>query len=115
MLFDERYAKLNAGQKMAVDEIDGPVLVVAGPGTGKTEILTLRIGNILQKTDARPENILALTFTDAAASNMRKRLATLIGSPAYRVAIETFHSFCNNVIQNYPEYFEKIVGAGNIT
>lgn len=114
-LFLERYNNLNAEQKKAVDTIDGPVLVVAGPGTGKTEILTLRIANILRKTDTAPENILALTFTDAAAANMRKRLAALIGPRAYRVAIETFHSFCNNVIKDYPEYFPTIIGSGNIT
>ena len=113
--FKERYENLNTEQKKAVDAIEGPVMVVAGPGTGKTEILTLRIGNILEKTDTSPENILALTFTDAASGNMRKRLASLIGSPAYRVNIETFHSFCNGVIQNYPEYFEEIIGSGNIT
>ncbi|MFH0804201.1 MAG: ATP-dependent DNA helicase [Candidatus Zambryskibacteria bacterium] len=115
MLFEERYKKLNAEQKLAVDTIEGPVLVVAGPGTGKTEILTLRIGNILKKTDTSPENILALTFTDNAAVNMRRRLSTLIGSSAYRVVIETFHSFCNNIIADYPEYFPNIVGSTNIS
>ncbi len=76
--FKERYKNLNTEQKKAVDTIDGPVLVVAGPGTGKTEILTLRIANILDKTDTQPENILALTFTDAGAGNMRRRLSQLI-------------------------------------
>jgi len=113
--FKERYKSLNKEQKLAVDTIEGPVLVVAGPGTGKTEILTLRIGNILQKTDVAPENILALTFTDAGATNMRRRLSRLIGPSAYRVVIETFHSFCNNIIKNYPEYFPNIIGSSNIT
>jgi DNA helicase-2/ATP-dependent DNA helicase PcrA len=113
--FSARYKNLNKAQKEAVDAIDGPVVVIAGPGTGKTEILTLRIANILQKTDTRPENILALTFTDSAAANMRKRLSALIGPSAYSVQIETFHSFCNNVIKNYPEYFPTIIGSGNIT
>jgi DNA helicase II / ATP-dependent DNA helicase PcrA len=113
--FKAEYAKLNPKQKEAVDTIEGPVMVIAGPGTGKTQVLTLRIANILLKTDIAPENILALTFTDAAASNMRKRLSSIIGVSAYRVPIETFHSFCNNVIKNYPEYFPKIIGSGNIT
>lgn len=113
--FEDRYKALNKEQKKAVDEIDGPVMVLAGPGTGKTEILTLRIANIIKKTDTSPENILALTFTDSAATNMRKRLSKLIGAQSYSVAIETFHSFCNNVIKNYPEYFPTIIGSGNIT
>ncbi|HEY0220884.1 MAG TPA: UvrD-helicase domain-containing protein, partial [Candidatus Paceibacterota bacterium] len=113
--FLERYKNLNKEQKKAVDSIDGPVFVIAGPGTGKTEVLTLRIANIIHKTDTRPENILALTFTDAAASNMRKRLSDLVGVLAYRVNIETFHSFCNKVIKEYPEYFPTIIGSGNIT
>lgn len=115
MNFEERYKKLNAEQKKAVDTIEGPVLVVAGPGTGKTEILTLRIARILQNTQTQPENILALTFTEAGAVNMRKRLASLIGSPAYRVVIQTFHSFCNSVITTYPEFFPNIIGSGTIT
>jgi DNA helicase-2/ATP-dependent DNA helicase PcrA len=113
--FLERYKKLNKEQKMAVDTIDGPVLVIAGPGTGKTEILTLRIANILKKTDTAPENILALTFTDSAGTNMRRRLAQLIGASAYRTVIETFHSFCNNIIKDYPEYFPTIIGSAHIT
>lgn len=115
MKFEERYKKLNAEQKKAVDTIEGPVLVVAGPGTGKTEILTLRIARIISDTQTQPENILALTFTEAGAANMRKRLATLIGSPAYRVVIQTFHSFCNSVITTYPEFFPNIIGSGTIT
>ncbi len=113
--FEDRYKNLNPDQKKAVDTIEGPVLVIAGPGTGKTEILTLRIGNILRQTDTQPENILALTFTDAAAGNMRRRLSELIGPRAYRVNIETFHSFCNKVIKDYPEYFDTIIGSSNIT
>jgi len=88
---------------------------VAGPGTGKTQVLTLRIANILLKTDTRPENILALTFTDAAATNMRRRLANLIGTRAYRVRIQTFHSFANDTLKTYPESFGSIVGSANIT
>lgn len=103
--FDERYGKLNKAQKKAVDTVEGPVLVVAGPGSGKTEILSLRVGNILKQTDAAPSNILCLTFTDSAAINMRKRLAGLIGKEAYRVAIHTFHSFGVEVINRNPEFF----------
>jgi DNA helicase-2/ATP-dependent DNA helicase PcrA len=103
--FDESYAKLNPAQKKAVDTIDGPVMVVAGPGSGKTEILSLRVANILRKTDMSPGNILCLTFTDSAAVNMRKRLVKMIGNAAYRVAIHTFHGFGVETINSYPEYF----------
>jgi DNA helicase-2/ATP-dependent DNA helicase PcrA len=105
MNFQERYAQLNKKQKKAVDTIEGPLLVVAGPGSGKTEILSLRVGNILQQTQVLASNILCLTFTESAAVNMRKRLSTLIGSEAYRVAIHTFHNFCVEIIQRYPAYF----------
>lgn len=111
--FHELYKSLNVRQKEAVDAIDGPVMVIAGPGTGKTQILTLRIANILQKTDIKPENILALTFTEAATANMRRRLVSIIGTPGYYVRISTFHGFCNRVIQDYPEHFETIIGSRN--
>lgn len=109
--FEESYKKLNKAQLEAVDAIEGPVMVVAGPGTGKTQVLTLRIGNILKKTDTSPDNILAITFTDAGVSAMRKRLSDLIGTRAYQVVITTFHSFCQSVISENPEHFPKIVGS----
>jgi len=109
--FKEEYKKLNKAQKEAVDTIDGPVMVVAGPGTGKTTILTLRIANILKKTDTRPENILALTFTEAASINMRRKLSEIIGSRAYQVIINTFHSFAESIIRKYPEEFPRIIGS----
>lgn len=113
--FDLRYKKLNAAQREAVDAVEGPVMVVAGPGTGKTEILTLRIANILRVVDTNPENILALTFTEAGATNMRRRLTEVIGAPAYAVSISTFHGFCNRIIKEYPEEFPRIIGAESIT
>ena len=105
MKFEERYKKLNVEQKKAVDTIEGPVLVVAGPGSGKTEILSMRVAQILKETDTSPGSVLCLTFTDSASINMRERLAGLIGVQAYRVGIYTFHSFCTEVIGRYPEYF----------
>lgn len=103
--FAREYARLNKNQKIAVDSIDGPVMVMAGPGTGKTQVLTLRIANILKKTDTPPSSILALTFTDAATKEMRDRLVNLIGRPAYSVQISTFHSFCQSVILENPDLF----------
>jgi len=105
ILFEERYKKLNPAQKKAVDTIEGPVLVVAGPGSGKTEILSLRVANILKSTDIAPSNILCLTFTDSASTNMRERLFKTIGREAYRVAIHTFHSFGTEIIDKNPEFF----------
>jgi len=103
--FKTRYKKLNARQKEAVDTIDGPLMVVAGPGTGKTELLSMRAANILKSTDTAPENILCLTFTESGAAAMRQRLSEIIGADAYKVAIHTFHSFGSEVINQNGEYF----------
>jgi DNA helicase-2/ATP-dependent DNA helicase PcrA len=97
--FAEEYNKLNERQRLAVDSIEGPVMVIAGPGTGKTQILASRIGKILLETDAYPQNILCLTYTDAGVVAMRKRLLQFIGPDAYKVNIYTFHAFCNEIIQ----------------
>ncbi len=105
--FDLEYARLNDNQRQAVDRIDGPVMVIAGPGTGKTQILAARIGKILLETDASPSNIICLTYTDAGALAMRRRLIHFIGSDAYKVNIYTFHAFCNDIIQENLSYFEK--------
>lgn len=105
--FREEYEKLNEQQRKAVDTIEGPVMVIAGPGTGKTQILASRIGKILLETDALPENILCLTYTDAGVVAMRKRLLQFIGPDAYKVNIYTFHAFCNDVIQENLSLFEK--------
>ncbi|MBS1574665.1 MAG: ATP-dependent helicase [Bacteroidetes bacterium] len=105
--FTEEYQKLNPQQQIAVDTIEGPVMVIAGPGTGKTQILAARIGKILLETDALPENILCLTYTDAGAIAMRKRLQQFIGADAYKVNIYTFHAFCNDVIQENLSLFDK--------
>lgn len=105
MTFEAAYEQLNAEQKSAVDQIEGPVMVLAGPGTGKTQMIALRIAQILRKTQAAPYNILCLTFTESGAVAMRKRLLSFIGETAYGVRIHTFHSFCNEVIQDYPTEF----------
>ena len=105
--FKTRYNKLNSAQKQAVDTIDGPLLVVAGPGTGKTELLSMRAANILRATDTLPENILCLTFTDSGANAMRARLASIIGTDAYKVSIQTFHSFGTEIINHHSEYFYR--------
>ncbi|MDB5181803.1 MAG: uvrD [Candidatus Saccharibacteria bacterium] len=103
--FDEVYGNLNAAQKQAVDALDGPVLVIAGPGTGKTQLLSARVANILRTTDTPAQNILCLTFTESGAANMRERLTRFIGQAAYDVNIGTYHSFGGDLIQRFPEYF----------
>ncbi len=114
-LFEKAYKELNRSQQDAVNTIEGPVMVVAGPGTGKTQVLTLRIANILLKTQINPENILALTFSESASHQMRQRLLSIIGTPAYRVEISTFHSFANSIIQNYPEEFGNLISSQSIS
>lgn len=105
--FNEIYNGLNEKQRIAVDTIEGPVMVIAGPGTGKTQILSARIGKILMDTDAAPENILCLTYTEAGVVAMRKRVLGFIGPDAYKVNIYTFHAFCNDIIQENLSLFEK--------
>lgn len=113
--FTKAYNSLNKQQREAVDRIEGPVMVIAGPGTGKTQILTLRIANILLKTQINPENILALTFSESASFQMRDRLSRVIGTSAFKVDISTFHSFANEIIKNYPDEFPRLLLSENIT
>mgnify|MGYP000040393289 FL=1 len=105
MDFQTRYDKLNIHQRQAVDSINGPLLVIAGPGTGKTELLSMRAAQILRQTDTLPSNILCLTFTDSGAVNMRERLRQIIGEDAYKVAIHTFHNFGTEIIATNRDYF----------
>lgn len=105
--FAHEYARLNTAQKLAVDTIDGPVMVVAGPGTGKTQVLALRVAKILKSTQMRPWNVLCLTFSKSGATAMRKRLREVIGSAAYGVTVNTIHGFCNDIIVSHPSVFEE--------
>ena len=100
--------QLNPAQRQAVETIEGPVMVIAGPGTGKTQTLTARIAQILKTTDTPPDGILALTFTDAAAREMRERLTAAIGPTAYYVNIQTFHAFCSGIIRENPDIFPTV-------
>ncbi|MFA6273072.1 MAG: ATP-dependent DNA helicase [Candidatus Paceibacterota bacterium] len=111
MNFKELLKKLNKEQREAVEAIEGPVMVVAGPGTGKTTVLTLRIASILQNTDTPPDAILALTFSESGAATMRRKLSEIIGPEAYRVNINTFHGFANDLIKTYPDKFPRIIGS----
>ena len=95
---------LNTRQKEAVETIEGPLLVLAGPGTGKTHLLSSRVEYILSKTDAEPENILCLTFTESGAMNMRERLLSTIGPAARKIEIHTYHSFGSDILMQYKNY-----------
>ena len=114
-IFEERYARLNSAQKQAVDTIEGPVMVIAGPGTGKTSILTLRIANILQVTDTPASGILAITYTDAGVKAMRSKLREIIGERAHEVRIHTFHGFAASIIHEFDDHFPHISRSKQMT
>ena len=106
--FELNLQKLNPEQRLAVETIDGAVMVIAGPGSGKTQLLAMRVANILRETDISPSNILCLTFTNTGTRNMQERLAKIIGSQAYSVNIYTFHSFGSSIISQYPvKFFDR--------
>jgi DNA helicase-2/ATP-dependent DNA helicase PcrA len=103
--YETDFANLNEAQKQAVTDIYGPIQVIAGPGTGKTQLLALRVAYILKTTDTLPQNILLTTFTEAGAQAMRERIHGLIGEAAYQVPIFTFHGFGQDIINHYNQYF----------
>ena len=98
---------LNAKQKEAVEYLDGPLLVLAGPGTGKTQLLSSKVAYILENTDTNPENILCLTFTESGAMNMRERLKKIVGKAGTKVNIGTYHSFGTEILAKYKNYSEE--------
>lgn len=98
---------LNQEQKAAVEYLEGPLLVLAGPGTGKTQLLSAKVAYILENTDTNPENILCLTFTESGASNMRERLGSMVGKAASNVNIFTYHAFGSNILERYKNYAES--------
>ncbi|MFH1797741.1 MAG: ATP-dependent DNA helicase [Candidatus Omnitrophota bacterium] len=116
-LFKEHYERLNSEQRQAVDMTEGALLVLAGPGTGKTQLLSIRAANIIQSKKARPENILILTFSNAARVAMRERLSEIIGPDGYNLDVETFHSFANSIVlesESAVEYIKEKIEIGEI-
>ncbi len=102
---------LNAEQQRAVNYLEGPLLVLAGPGTGKTQLLSAKVAHILEATDANASNVLCLTFTEAGAENMRDRLRTMIGKDAMDVNIHTYHAFGASLLERYKNYAETMERA----
>lgn len=92
---------LNDAQKQAVTHTDGPLLIVAGAGTGKTTVITKRIAWLIEQGHAKPEQILALTFTDKAAGEMEERVDLLLPYGYVDLQISTFHSFCERLLRDY--------------
>ena len=104
-IYEQEYHKLNSQQKRAVDTVEGPVMVIAGPGTGKTQILSRRVANILTNYHTNPEEIVCLTYTEAGASEMLDRLEGLIGEEGRNVRVSTIHSFCSELILENSDLF----------
>jgi len=100
---EEYLQKLNPEQRAAVLAVDGPLLVLAGAGTGKTRVLTTRFAHILLSGRARPWEVLAVTFTNKAAREMRERVATILGRPADGLWLGTFHALCARMLRRHAE------------
>ncbi len=112
--YTEEFEKLNSAQKEVVEQVNWPVMVVAGPWTGKTQIIWMRTANIIQNAWVNPENILITTFTEAWVIAIKKRLAKFIWTEAYKVKVATIHSFSQDIITSYPEKFAQFKASSTI-
>src|SRR5215510_363283 len=99
----DHLARLNSEQREAVETLDGPLLVLAGAGTGKTRVLTTRFAHILITGRAYPNQVLAVTFTNKAAREMRDRVSAILGRPAEGLWLGTFHALCARMLRRHAE------------
>ena len=100
---DDYLARLNPEQRQAVETVDGPLLVLAGAGTGKTRVLTTRFAHILLTGRAYPSQVLAVTFTNKAAREMRERVGAILGRPAEGLWLGTFHALCARMLRRHAD------------
>ncbi len=105
-MYNHYYNQLNDKQKAVVDNIEEHVVVLAGPGTGKTQVLSVRTANILKRNNVSPSNILILSFTNAASGTIRERIVEIIGTDGYFVEVGTYHSLANSIITESEEVSE---------
>ena len=92
---------LNDMQRKAVEQVNGPCLVIAGAGSGKTKVLTYKIAYLIQDNNVKPWNILAITFTNKAANEMKDRVQALVGDQISDIWLGTFHSICVRILRKF--------------